>query len=68
MAAEDQLRAGAVGERLGALLLEQGAGTEKLVLRSVGTTLPSQGSTVELRHALGLDTEGIVQAVREVLA
>ena len=50
------------------LLLEQGAGTEKLVLRSVGTTLPSQGSTVELRHALGLDAEGIAQAVREVLA
>ena len=46
----------------------QGAGTEKLVLRSVGTTLPSQGSTVELLHALGLDAEGIVQAVREVLA
>ena len=68
VAAEDQLRAGAVGERLSALLLEQGAGTEKLVLRSVGTTLPSQGSTVELRHALGLDAEGIAQAVREVLA
>lgn len=68
VAAEDQLRAGAVGERLGALLLELGAGTEKLVLRSVGTTLPSQGSTVELRHALGLDAEGIAQAVREVLA
>lgn len=61
-------RAGAVGERLSALLLEQGAGTEKLVLRSVGTTLLSQGSTVELRHALGLDAEGIAQAVREVLA
>ena len=55
-------------KRLSALLLEQGAGTEKLVPRSVGTTLPSQGSTVELLHALGLDTEGIVQAVREVLA
>ena len=68
VAAEDQLRAGAVGERLSALLLEQGAGTEKLVLRSVGTTLPSQGSTVELLHALGLDAEGIAQAVREVLA
>lgn len=68
VAAEDQLRAGAVGERLGALLLELGAGTEKLVLRNVGTTLPSQGSTVELLHALGLDAEGIAQAVREVLA
>ena len=55
-------------EQMRQLLQEQGAGTEKQVLRSVGTTLPSQGSTVELRHALGLDAEGIAQAVREVLA
>ena len=66
--AEDQLRSGALGERLGALLLEQGAGAERLVLRNAGTALPSQGTTAELWRALGLDTEGIVQAVREVLA
>ena len=66
--AEDQLRSGALGERLGALLLEQGAGAERLVLRNAGTALPSQGTTVELWHTLGLDAEGIAQAVREVLA
>ena len=66
--AEDQLRSGALGERLGALLLEQGAGAERLVLRNAGTALPSQGTTAELWRALGLDTEGIAQAVREVLA
>ena len=66
--AEDQLRSGALGERLGALLLEQGAGAERLVLRNAGTALPSQGTTAELWRALGLDAEGIVQAVREVLA
>ncbi len=66
--AEDQLRSGALGERLGALLLEQGAGAERLVLRNAGTALPSQGTTAELWRALGLDAEGIAQAVREVLA
>lgn len=66
--AEDQLRSGALGERLGALLLEQGAGAERLVLRNAGTALPSQGTTAELWHTLGLDAEGIAQAVREVLA
>ena len=66
--AEDQLRSGALGERLGALLLEQGAGAKRLVLRNAGTALPSQGTTAELWHTLGLDAEGIAQAVREVLA
>lgn len=66
--AEDQLRSGALGERLGALLLEQGAGAERLVLQNAGTALPSQGTTAELWRALGLDAEGIAQAVREVLA
>ena len=66
--AEDQLRAGGLGERLSALLLEQDAGIEKIWLRNAGTALPTQGSTAQLWHELGLDAEGIAQAVREVLA
>ena len=66
--AEDQLRAGGLGERLSALLLEQGAGIGKIRLRNAGTALPTQGSTAQLWHELGLDAEGIAQAVREVLA
>ena len=66
--AEDQLRAGGLGERLSALLLEQDAGIGKIRLRNAGTTLPTQGSTAQLWHELGLDAEGIAQAVREVLA
>ena len=66
--AEDQLRAGGLGERLSALLLEQDAGTGKIRLRNAGTALPTQGSTAQLWHELGLDAEGIAQAVREVLA
>lgn len=67
VAAEDQLRASAVGERLGALLLERGAGIERYALRNAGEALPAQGSTAQLRHVLGLDAEGMAQAVREVL-
>ena len=67
VAVEDQLRAGAVGERLGALLLERGAGIERYALRNAGEALPAQGSTAQLRHVLGLDAEGMAQAVREVL-
>ncbi len=66
--AEDQLRAGGLGERLSALLLEQDAGIGKIRLRNAGTALPTQGSTAQLWHELGLDAEGIAQAVREVLA
>ena len=66
--AEDQLRAGGLGERLSALLLEQNAGIGKIRLRNAGTALPTQGSTAQLWHELGLDAEGIAQAVREVLA
>ena len=66
--AEDQLRAGGLGERLSALLLERDAGIGKIRLRNAGTALPTQGSTAQLWHELGLDAEGIAQAVREVLA
>ena len=66
--AEDQLRTGGLGERLSALLLEQDAGIGKIRLRNAGTALPTQGSTAQLWHELGLDAEGIAQAVREVLA
>ena len=67
VAAEDQLRTGAVGERLGALLLERGAGIERYALRNAGEALPAQGDTAQLRHVLGLDAEGMAQAVWEVL-
>lgn len=65
---EDQLRSGSMGERLAALLAEQGCAPKRLVIRCAGTVMPSQGSTEELRRTLGLDEIGIAQAVREVLA
>ena len=67
VAVEDQLRAGCVGERLAAVLAERGIPT-KLLLRNVGDALPPQGTVSQLWQSLGLDAQGIAQAVREVLA
>lgn len=64
--AEDQLRTGCAGERLAAVLAERGI-QAKLLLRNAGSVLPSQGTVSELWQALGLDAQGIAQAVREVL-
>ncbi len=63
---EDQLRRGCAGERLAALLAEQGSHA-KLKLQNAGDTMPSQGTTAELWRDLGLDANGIESAVREVL-
>ena len=65
---EDQLRQGCVGQRLAALLLERGAAPEKLRLLNAGERLPAQGSVRQLYHALGLDAQGVVCAVKEVLS
>ena len=67
VAVEDQLRAGCVGERLAAVLAERGVPT-RLLLRNVGDALPPQGTVSQLWQSLGLDAQGIAQAVREVLA
>ena len=67
VAVEDQLRAGCVGERLAAVLAERGILT-RLLLRNVGDALPPQGTVSQLWQSLGLDAQGIAQAVREVLA
>ncbi len=65
--AEDQLCAGCAGQRLAALIAQRGCHV-KLRLQNVGGTLPPQGSVGELWHALGLDSEGIAKAVREVIS
>ena len=67
VAVEDQLRAGCVGERLAAVLAERGIPT-RLLLRNVGDALPPPGTGSQLWQSLGLDAQGIAQAVREVLA
>ena len=45
-----------------------GAAPEKLRLLNAGERLPAQGSVRQLYHALGLDAQGVVCAVKEVLS
>ena len=54
-------------QRLAAVLAERGIPT-RLLLRNVGDALPPQGTVSQLWQSLGLDAQGIAQAVREVLA
>ena len=64
---EDCFRTGCVGERIGALLLEQGAAPRKLILRNAGNRFVSAGSVPELERMLGLDADGVAEAIREAL-
>ncbi len=64
---EDCFRTGCVGERIGALLLEQGAAPRKLILRNAGNRFVSAGSVPELERMLGLDADGVAKAIREAV-
>ena len=65
---EDSVQAGCVGERIAALLQEAQLAPQRLLLRNVGTGFVPQGTVAELRARLGLDSAGVVSAVREALA
>ena len=64
---EDCVRNGCVGERLTALMVQAGIGPKHLVLKNCGDTFVPQGSVAQLNHALGLDAEGLVCAMEEML-
>ncbi len=64
--AEDSFGEGCVGQRIAALLAEQGRAPKRLLLKNLGRTYAPEGSVPELEHRIGLDGEGIAAAVREV--
>ena len=64
---EDSFGAGCVGQRLAAILAEQGMGPQQLILKNLGKTFAPQGSVAELEHGFGLDADGVVKAVREAM-
>lgn len=64
---EDCVRNGCVGERLTALMVQAGIGPKHLVLKNCGDRFVPQGSVAQLNHALGLDAEGLVCAMEEML-
>lgn len=62
---EDCFRAGCVGERIGAALLEKCAPPERLILRNAGAKFVPAGSVAELERAFGLDADGVIRAIME---
>ena len=64
---EDSFGAGCVGQRLAAILAEQGAAPKQLILKNLGKTFAPQGSVAELERSFGLDAAGVVKAVQEAM-
>ena len=56
---EDSFGAGCVGQRLAAILAEQGKGPKRLILKNLGKTFAPQGSVAELERSFGLDAAGV---------
>ena len=64
---EECVASGCVGQRLAALLLQSGIAPKHLILKNCGDRFIPQGSVAQLRRALGLDAEGIVHSVEELM-
>lgn len=62
---EDSFGAGCVGQRIGAMMAEEGWAPEKLILKNLGKQIVPQGTVEQLQHSCGLDAEGIVACVME---
>ena len=65
LVAEDSCGAGCVGQRVAAILAENGIAPDRLILKNLGKTFVPQGTVKELEHCCGLDSDGIVEAVLE---
>ena len=64
---EDSFGAGCVGQRLAAILTEQGKAPRKLMLLNLGKTFAPEGTVAELNHSFGLDAAGVTAAVKEAM-
>ncbi len=62
---EDVFGAGCVGQRIAAILAEQGCCPKHLILKNLGKTYASEGSVPQLEAQFGLDAQGIVKSVLE---
>lgn len=62
---EDAFGAGCVGQRIAAILAEQGCAPRHLILKNLGKTYAPEGSVAELEAHFGLDAQGVVKTVLE---
>lgn len=65
--AEECASVGCVGQRLAAILTEEGTPLDKLYLCNLGKRFPPHGATKQLREAFHLDAESIARRALEVL-
>ena len=63
---EDCLGTGCVGQRIAAILAQEGAAPQHLILKNMGSSLPSEGSVAELYHERGLDSASVAQTIEEI--
>ena len=65
---EDCLGTGCVGQRIAAILAQEGNAPQHLILKNLGSSLPSEGTTVQLYHERGLDGISVARTVEEILS
>ncbi len=65
---EDCMATGCVGQRVAAILEQQGIRLEQLILKNLGGQFAAQGTVGELYHDLGLDAEGVAKTIEEALS
>ena len=62
---EDCFGAGCVGQRVAAILAEEGRAPKKLILKNLGRTFAPEGSVPQLEERFGLDAAAVAAAVEE---
>ena len=62
---EDCVGSGCVGQRLTAILAQQGRMPGRLILKNLGDTIPCHGSVPQLYEQMGLDAESVAAALKE---
>ena len=63
---EDCMGSGCVGQRLTAILAQQGWMPERLILKNLGGTIPCHGSVPQLYAQMGLDAASVAKVLKEV--
>ena len=66
--AEEATSVGCVGQRVAAILAENGVAPEKLVLCNLNKEFPMQGTVEQLREKFGLDAQTLAKKAAEVIA
>lgn len=62
---EDCFGAGCAGQRIAAILAQEGRAPKKLILKNLGRTFAPEGSVPQLEARFGLDAASVAAAVRE---